>query len=144
MHEPIALLESLADPARLRLLRLLHGRELCVCELVDTLRIPQYAVSRHLRQLRTMGLVEARRDGRWMHYRLGPEMAKSRLARELLSALVRHLDGTAEGRRDERCLKARLAQGRTGRCLMPEIRRARRVTHAHRAACDHPGGERDD
>jgi ArsR family transcriptional regulator len=143
MHKPIALLESLADPTRLRLLRLLQGRELCVCELVDILRMPQYAVSRHLRQLRAMGLVEARRDGRWMHYRLGPEVAQSRLARELLSALVRHLDGTAEGRQDDRGLVARLALGRTGRCIMPEARRASRVRRGQRVACDRRGGDRD-
>jgi len=120
MRQPVALLEILADPARLRLLRLLTGRELCVCQLVEALRMPQYAVSRHLRQLRAVGLVEARREGRWMHYRLGPEVAGSRLARELLAALIRHLDGTAEGRRDERRLKSRPVQGRTGRCLARE------------------------
>ena len=64
-------LGMLTDLTRLRLLRLLCQQELCVCELVDTLRMPQYKISRHLRSLRAVGLVEARRDGRWMHYRLG-------------------------------------------------------------------------
>lgn len=117
MRDAVRILETLADPSRLRLLRLLQGRELCVCELVDTLRIPQYAVSRHLRRLRAMGLVEARREGRWMHYRLAPRAVKSPLAREVLLALVRHLDRTREGRQDDRSLRLRLARGRTGRCL---------------------------
>ncbi len=117
MREIIRLLSGIADPTRLRLLRLLRGCELCVCELVDTLGMPQYAVSRHLRQLRAMGLVEARRDGRWMHYRLGRRTETPGPVQELLAALFRRLDGTAEGRRDARRLAARLARGRAGRCL---------------------------
>jgi ArsR family transcriptional regulator len=117
MREPIRLLRALGDPTRLRLLRLLQRGELCVCELVDTLRMPQYAISRHLRQLRALGLVEARRDGRWMHYRLGGRAATSRLAGEMLAVLVRHLDNTPTGQRDDQRLQRRLARGRTGRCL---------------------------
>ncbi len=117
MVDSIRLLHTLADSTRLRLLRLLQQQELCVCELVDTLRMPQYAVSRHLRSLRALGLVEARRDGRWMHYRLGSRATGPRLARELLAALARHLDGTGQGQRDDRNLRQRMAQGRTGRCL---------------------------
>ena len=71
MKDIARVLGMLMDPTRLRLLRLLRQQELCVCELVDTLRMPQYKISRHLRSLRAVGLVEARRDGRWMHYRLG-------------------------------------------------------------------------
>jgi len=74
MREILKTLGVLGNPVRLRLRRLLRGQELCVCEFVDALRIPQYAVSRHLRSLRALGLVAARRDWRWMHYRLGSEM----------------------------------------------------------------------
>ena len=54
-------LTALADPLRLRILRLVRQRELCVCELVDALAVPQYRVSRHLTALRRLGLVAARR-----------------------------------------------------------------------------------
>src|SRR6266566_1882930 len=67
--EPAALFKTLADPTRLRLLNLLACGETCVCELTDTLRVVQPKVSRHLRHLKRAGLVEARRDGKWMHYR---------------------------------------------------------------------------
>src|SRR5712691_5433290 len=67
--EPAALFKTLADPTRLRLLNLLACGETCVCELTDTLRVVQPKVSRHLRHLRRAGLVEARRDGKWIHYR---------------------------------------------------------------------------
>jgi ArsR family transcriptional regulator len=63
------LFKTLSDPTRLRLLNLLASGETCVCELTDTLRVVQPKVSRHLRQLRRAGLVEARRNGKWIHYR---------------------------------------------------------------------------
>jgi ArsR family transcriptional regulator len=68
-REPAFLFKTLADPTRLRLLNLLACGETCVCELTDTLRVVQPKVSRHLALLRRAGLVEASRDGKWMHYR---------------------------------------------------------------------------
>jgi ArsR family transcriptional regulator len=112
MRDILRILNVLSDPVRLRLLRLLRGRELCVCELVDTLRMPQYAVSRHLRSLRALGLVVARRDGRWMHYRLGSAVADGGPAAELLAVLCRHLESDRTSRRDDVSLKRRLAMGR--------------------------------
>jgi ArsR family transcriptional regulator len=67
--EPALLFKTLCDPTRLRLLNLLACGETCVCELTDTLRVVQPKVSRHLRQLRRAGLVEAQRNGKWIHYR---------------------------------------------------------------------------
>jgi ArsR family transcriptional regulator, arsenate/arsenite/antimonite-responsive transcriptional repressor len=67
--EPAFLFKTLADPTRLRLLNLLACGETCVCELTDTLRVVQPKVSRHLAHLKRAGLVEARRNGKWMHYR---------------------------------------------------------------------------
>jgi len=61
---------ALSDPTRLRLLNLIDGREVCVCHLVDVLRQSQPKISRHLAYLRRAGLVRARREGKWMHYRL--------------------------------------------------------------------------
>ena len=67
--EPAFLFKTLADPTRLRLLNLLACGETCVCELTDTLRVVQPKVSRHLRHLKRAGLVEAQRNGKWIHYR---------------------------------------------------------------------------
>ncbi len=61
---------ALADPTRLRLLNLIAGREVCVCYLVEVLRQSQPKISRHLAYLRRAGVVQARREGKWMHYRL--------------------------------------------------------------------------
>lgn len=71
MHDEAELFKALSDPTRLRLAALLanHG-EVCVCVMADALAEPDFKISRHLRVLRAAGVVEARRDGTWMHYRL--------------------------------------------------------------------------
>lgn len=71
MEDIAALLRTLGDATRLRLALLLAARgELCVCALARGVDAPLYRVSRHLSRLRSAGLVEARREGTWMHYRL--------------------------------------------------------------------------
>jgi ArsR family transcriptional regulator len=70
---PLAgLFASLADNTRLRLLNLMAGREVCVCFFVEILRQGQPKISRHLAYLRKAGIVAARREGKWMHYRISP------------------------------------------------------------------------
>lgn len=61
---------ALADPTRLRLLNLMANDEVCVCFLIEALGMSQPKISRHLAYLRQAGIVSARRDGKWMHYRL--------------------------------------------------------------------------
>jgi ArsR family transcriptional regulator len=65
-----SLFRALADATRLRILRLLMAGEVCVCDIHDTLKIPQAKASRHLAYLRRAGLVTTRREGLWIHYRL--------------------------------------------------------------------------
>jgi ArsR family transcriptional regulator, arsenate/arsenite/antimonite-responsive transcriptional repressor len=62
--------QALGDKTRLRLLNLMGGQEICVCYLVEILRQPQPKISRHLAYLRRAGVVKARREGKWMHYRI--------------------------------------------------------------------------
>src|SRR5260221_13082431 len=64
------LFKALADATRLRILALLVGGEICVCEIHAALKLPQPAVSRHLAYLRRSGLVDTRREGLWIHYSL--------------------------------------------------------------------------
>jgi ArsR family transcriptional regulator, arsenate/arsenite/antimonite-responsive transcriptional repressor len=68
---------ALSDRTRLRILNLLRDGELCVCHIVGVLDSPQPTVSRHLAYLRRAGLVIARKEGLWMHYRLAPAERKS-------------------------------------------------------------------
>src|SRR3982750_4639927 len=76
------LFKALADATRLRILGLLLTGEVCVCDIHETLKIPQPKASRHLAYLRRSGLVETRRDGLWIHYRLGT------LANPVMAAIV--------------------------------------------------------
>ena len=75
---------ALADRTRLRLLNLIGDRDLCVCYLVEVLQISQPKISRHLAYMRRSGLVAARREGKWMHYRvlIPADPAAARLLRE--------------------------------------------------------------
>lgn len=59
---------ALADKTRLRLLNLIRDDEICVCFFTEVLGESQPKISRHLAYLRNAGVVEARRDGKWMHY----------------------------------------------------------------------------
>jgi ArsR family transcriptional regulator len=118
VKEMTRLLAALTNPTRLRLLRLLLREELCVCELVDALRMPQYKVSRHLRGLRAAGLVEARRQGRWMHYGIGRPVAWNGFYRDLFKAIEGHLDEIPEVKKDHARLSRRLALRRSGQCVV--------------------------
>ena len=64
------LFRALADPTRLRLIHLMSEQEICVCYFIEVIGAPQPKISRHLAYLRRAGLVAARREGKWMHYRL--------------------------------------------------------------------------
>ncbi len=62
--------KALADHTRLRVIHLLGTDEVCVCSVVEALQTSQPKVSRHLAYLKRAGLVSARREGKWMHYRV--------------------------------------------------------------------------
>lgn len=84
------LFQALADRTRLRLLNLMRDSEICVCFFVEVLEASQPKISRHLAYLRKAGLVSARREGKWMHYRLleQREPAQATILRAVLDSLV--------------------------------------------------------
>ena len=86
---PGTLLQALADKTRLRLLSLMGDREICVCYFVEILGQPQPKISRHLAYLRNAGVVAARRDGKWMHYRIvmPPNKGAAQVLRQVLQSL---------------------------------------------------------
>src|ERR1019366_1901376 len=88
------LFRALADQTRLRLLNLIADREICVCYFVQILGISQPKISRHLAYLRRQGIVAARRDGKWMHYRLlvPPDDVAALILRETLQHLAKRRD----------------------------------------------------
>ena len=86
------LFSALADRTRLRLINLIGDSEVCVCFLVEILKISQPKISRHLAYLRRAGVVTARREGKWMHYRLTepPDQHAARIFREVRTSLFEH------------------------------------------------------
>src|SRR5258708_22827754 len=86
------LISALADRTRLRLINLIGDSEVCVCFLVEILKSSQPKISRHLAYLRRAGIVAARREGKWMHYRLTepPDEHAARIFREVRAALAEH------------------------------------------------------
>ncbi len=77
---------AFSDRTRLRILNMLRGGEVCVCDLQRVLDVPQPKVSRHLAYLRRAGLVTARKDGYWMHYSLAS--AATEFHKSLLNCLA--------------------------------------------------------
>lgn len=84
------LFKALADPTRLRLINLMGADEVCVCFFVEVLKINQPKISRHLAYLRRAGVVSARRDGKWIHYRLvePPDVHAANIFREVRAGLA--------------------------------------------------------
>ena len=98
------LFRALADRTRLRLLNLMMDTEICVCFFVEVLGTNQPKISRHLAYLRRAGVVSARRDGKWMHYRIAepPDPQAARIFTEVCAWLKQD----TEMRRDrERLVK---------------------------------------
>ena len=83
------LVAALSDRTRLRLLNLMDGREVCVCYFVEILGQSQPKISRHLAYLRRAGVVAARREGKWVHYRIvvPGNSGAARILREALAVL---------------------------------------------------------
>ena len=111
------LFKALADTTRLRILGLLLTGEVCVCHIHESLRIPQPKASRHLAYLRKAGLVDARREGLWMHYRLAdlPDPLLQSIAATVRHGLT-HLDTVHKD--------AGRLQKKTGCCLPAQERSA--------------------
>lgn len=93
---------ALADPTRLRILSLLREGEVCVCHLHASLDVPQPTASRHLAYLRKVGLVDARRAGIWMHYRLTP--IENPVTAAVVATALHALSHTEVSAKDERRL----------------------------------------
>lgn len=113
--KPEAVFQALADPIRIRILRVLAAcrEEACLCELVDSLLEPQYKLSRHLKLLRQAGLLSAAKDGRFVYHRLVVRYAHL----NGLYATIRALpdsDGTFA--QDLRRFRERMCLRQSGRC----------------------------
>lgn len=105
LTEMETIFKALADPTRLRILGLLSSGEVCVCEIHDSLGLPQPKVSRHLAYLKRAGLVQDRKAGLWVHYRLATPA--SGLVRSLLDSVTHCLHHLTSTERDLKQLERR-------------------------------------
>lgn len=125
MKEYTDIFKALSDKKRLRIIRLLiqAGKELCVCEIMDSIQESHYNVSRHLRELKIAGLVKEKKVGRWVFYSLTE--TTERFQKLILHAVERIPETTflIDGKR----LKARLSLREGEKCVIglksPEWRR---------------------
>ena len=101
MKNTAQVFKALSDETRLRIMGLLiAGEELCVCDIIAALDLPQSTVSRHLAYLRNSGLLEDRRQGVWMYYRLSQDSKKNiNYLFDILAVLFNDLDQVAQDRR---------------------------------------------
>ncbi len=118
MIQAVKNLKALSDPTRLRILQLLLRKELCVCELVFTLKMEQSRISHQLRILKEAGLVEDIREGKWINYRI------KHSSRDLLAFLFDRffkadLEKSTEAKQDRINLK---------NCLKREIRKKKGIS----------------
>jgi len=121
-------LKALADATRLRILGLLAAGEVCVCDLHDSLRLPQSKVSRHLAYLRRADLVATRRKGQWIYYRLAVDADP--VVRTIRDAVVHALGHLEAPRSDRKRLQKRTGCD-VGDCVPGDF------------ACCTPGGDRN-
>ncbi len=115
MNEVLDIAKALGDGNRLRALMALTGGELCVCQIIEMLELAPSTVSKHMAILRQAGLVETRKDGRWMYYRLASRGA-SRAVREALAWTRRNLGETSQIARDQKTLQSILQINREDLC----------------------------
>jgi DNA-binding transcriptional ArsR family regulator len=103
MRDFMAVTKALADEARVRILLALQRGELCVCQVVELLGLATSTVSKHMSILRQARLVESRKDGRWMYYRLVGDDAP-KVVREAMAWVAQSLASDPQILRDKKRL----------------------------------------
>lgn len=96
--------KALSDPNRVRALMALRKGELCVCQIIELLNLAPSTVSKHMSILRQAGLVESRKDSRWVYYRI-PGKTKSRYSAGVYTLLAEHLEKDETVRTDDIAMK---------------------------------------
>lgn len=108
MRDVLDIAKAMADGNRLRVLAALTGGELCVCQIVELLQLAPSTVSKHMSILRQAGLVEGRKEGRWMYYRL-PDRDAAQTVRDAVAWVRDSLAKSPQTLQDKKTLKAILA-----------------------------------
>jgi len=115
MREFMNITKALADEKRVRTLLALRNGELCVCQITELFRLAPSTVSKHLSILYQAGLVQSRKDGRWIYYRL-PHKNAPVTAREAISWIEKSLADSPNVLEDNKRLEKILKQDPTELC----------------------------
>ena len=115
MQDILAITKALADENRLRALMMLRGQELCACQVIEILGLAPSTVSKHMTILRQAGLVQARKEGRWMYFCL-PQRGAAKPVKEALSFIKANLAGSVQTLRDDKKLQKVLSVDRESLC----------------------------
>ena len=107
MREVMTMIKALADENRTRIVMFLRGGEMCVCQIVEMLGLAPSTVSKHLDILYQAGLIESRKEGRWVYYRLSdkPSCCAKEAIAWLSSALGKEPQIVADGRQQKAVVK---------------------------------------
>jgi ArsR family transcriptional regulator, arsenate/arsenite/antimonite-responsive transcriptional repressor len=116
MREVVTIAKALSDENRVRILAILEGRELCVCQVIELLGLAPSTVSKHLSILKQARLIDGRKHGRWMYYRLADEDV-STVAKDALSWALNGLGRDRQRQQDAERLIQILAMDPEVLCL---------------------------
>lgn len=116
MNDLVAVAKAFADPTRVRILAAVRHREVCVCELCDALGVTQSTLSTHLQVIRDAGLVNARKQGKWVYYSVRAE--SEQLLESVFGFFAPSLKADATIRQDTKKLTERMKERVGGACCV--------------------------
>ncbi|MBN1384126.1 MAG: winged helix-turn-helix transcriptional regulator [Elusimicrobia bacterium] len=121
MNTIVNVFKSLSDKTRIRIIHLLlkTGRELCICEIMDSLRLAQYNISKHIRELKIAGLVKERREGRFVFYSAIPQ--KDQFLKQAVISIISIPEKYFLS--DKKRLKKRLCLRKNGKITVGMVKR---------------------
>lgn len=115
LHE---IFQALSDSCRIRIVRLMLNSksEICLCELSESLKEPEYKLSRHIKLLRSSGIISSVRDGKWIYHSL---VNDEKFLKLLHKAVIAFPDSDGEAAHDLLQFEKRLVKRESGRCRQP-------------------------
>ncbi len=141
MRDVVSIAKALSDENRVRIVAMLDGRELCVCQVVELLELAPSTVSKHLSILKQARLIDGRKDGRWMYYRLADDDAP-RAAHDALRWTLQTLKGDKRLRDDAKRLKQILEMDPEVLCSQQRDRTLVDLSECSSCAPETPAGAR--
>jgi DNA-binding transcriptional ArsR family regulator len=141
MRDVVSIAKALSDENRVRIVGMLDGRELCVCQVIELLALAPSTVSKHLSILKQARLIDGRKDGRWMYYRLADDDAP-RAAHDALRWTLQTLKGDKRIRDDATRLKQILAMDPGVLCSQQRDRTLVDLSECSSCAPETPAGAR--